>query len=204
MNKHGFMFVETIVTLTILLVLLATLYSSFTNLINKEKIDAEYEKKGDRYALFYIKETVLDKEYIEKYKNKYVRVSSIYGLSRAGSASDPRVKPNIAIIACNDTSEIEVGSDSYDAQCSCKDCETGYTKCIVDQPDAEFKRYVDQLKPLRSHCKEGAEYIIAGEFLNYENRDTSEGWAAGSGSFVYDNFSYAYVYYPNIKAADEE
>ena len=189
MNKRGFIFVETIVTLTVLLVLLTTLYTSFTNLLNQEKINSEFEKKGDRYALFYMKETILDREYIEKYKNKYVKIPSSYGLnsSQTGNTYGYTWDANMAIIACNDDEEITVASDSYDSEVP------------VENVSSEFKRYVNQLKNMRNHCKEGAEYIIAGEFVNYSNRISNTTW-----SNVYDNQSYAYVYYPNIKAADEE
>ena len=192
MNKRGFIFVETIVTLTVLLVLLTTLYTSFTNLLNQEKINSEFEKKGDRYALFYMKETILDREYIEKYKNKYVKIPSSYGLfsGASGGADGYTWDANMAIIACNDDEEITVARDSYASY----DSETP-----VLFVTAEFKRYVIQLKNMRNHCKEGAEYIIAGEFDNYSNRISNATW-----SNVYDNHSYAYVYYPNIKAADEE
>ena len=56
MNKKGFMFVETIVTITVLISLLVTLYAVFVNLLQKEKVRTEYDKYGDVMALFYYKE----------------------------------------------------------------------------------------------------------------------------------------------------
>lgn len=161
------MFVETIVTLSILIVLLVTLYNTFTNLLNKEKIGAEYEKKSDRYALFYIKEALMDSQYIETYKDKYVYLNgSPLGLE--SNSSEDWFDANVAILSCNSNASITVAKNSYST------------------PSREFREYVNQLP--RNNCQPGAKYIIAGEFSNT----------------TYRNYSYAYIFYPNVKAADDE
>lgn len=63
LKKNGFMFIETIVTLTILMTALLLLYSVFVNLLNKEKIVTHYNKKGYIYALHYVKENLLNEGY---------------------------------------------------------------------------------------------------------------------------------------------
>ena len=195
MNKKGFMFVETIVTLSILIVLLVTLYNTFTNLLNKEKIGAEYEKKSDRYALFYIKEALMDSQYIETYKDKYVYLNgSPLGLESAGSGDG--IDANVAILSCNSNASITVAQNSYSyARCTKNNQQV---PCKVITPSREFREYVNQLP--RNNCQSGAKYIIAGEFRNYHNADASYGFS----STTYSNYSYAYIFYPNVKAADDE
>ena len=192
MNKKGFMFVETIVTLSILIVLLVALYNTFTNLLNKEKIGAEYEKKSDRYALFYIKEALMDSEYIETYKDKYVhlpanRLTSSYSIN---SQSDiQNYNANVAIVTCNSNTAISIARDSAsNIPCS-------HALCEVNNVSQEFKEYVNQLP--RGNCKTGAKYIIAGEFMNNHIYDPN-------GEVISSTYSYAYIFYPNVKAADEE
>lgn len=85
MNKKGFMFIETIVTLTILMALLISIYAVFINLLQKEKIVAEYDKLGDKYALFYIKEK--NKGYFDNstnYNKGNLGVSSFTGYDQFG------------------------------------------------------------------------------------------------------------------------
>lgn len=60
MNKKGFMFVETIVTLTVLMTALLLLYNVFVNLLRREKTVTNYNKESYVYALYYIKEDLLN------------------------------------------------------------------------------------------------------------------------------------------------
>lgn len=71
LNKNGFMFIETIVTLTILMTALLLLYNVFVNLLNKEKIVTNYNKKGYIYALHYVKEDLLNEGYDFKLVKTY-------------------------------------------------------------------------------------------------------------------------------------
>lgn len=62
-NKKGFMFVETIITMTVLTTILLLLYTSFTSLLNKERTITSYNKKGHVYALNSVKEYLLSCAY---------------------------------------------------------------------------------------------------------------------------------------------
>lgn len=62
-NNRGFMFVETIVTLTIMITALLLLYNVFSNLLAKENTFTNYDKKSYIYALYHIKESLLDVGY---------------------------------------------------------------------------------------------------------------------------------------------
>ena len=48
-NKKGFAFVERIVALTVL-------YTSFINLLDRQRTNAENDHPGDKYAMYYIKQ----------------------------------------------------------------------------------------------------------------------------------------------------
>ena len=145
MKKNGFMFVETIVTLTILMSLLLALYTVFVNLLQKEKVNAEYDKFGERMSLFYYKESLGDAGIIAKLGTysgvKYYDDS--FGLDIPSKTEN---KPcNVAIFKC---SEGRVDDSNVDPDSSC----LGSSK--------DFDNYKSGFKT----CPEGAQYAIFGEF----------------------------------------
>lgn len=58
MKKTGFMFIETIITLTVLLTALLYLYTTFSNLMIKEQSLANYDNVIYQYRLDYIKKNI--------------------------------------------------------------------------------------------------------------------------------------------------
>lgn len=74
MNKKGFMFVETIVTLTVLMTALLLLYNVFVNLLRREKTVTNYNKESYVYALYYIKEDLLNEDLSNEDEDKYLKL----------------------------------------------------------------------------------------------------------------------------------
>ena len=135
MNKKGFAFIETIVTLTVLLVALTTLYAVFSNLLEQERRKTDYNRASDKFALYYIKESMISgdkkvdsmKEYIgfDKKVNKY------YDLN------------HIAVCNCKDDLKIDKG-------------------CIANASlSVNFKRFINSYNTCASSNNK---VIIFGEF----------------------------------------
>ena len=163
MNKKGFMFVETIVTLTVLMALLITIYTIFVNLLQKEKTTAEYDSYGDKYALFYYKENLGAQNMKDRTDKKFYNY--VYGLD----IPKTRANCNVAIITCGKKTSIG-------------ELETtdGGTKCSTVSDD--FEKYKDYIG---TSCPENAEVVMLAEFYNgdtysyahiyYPNIPTGEG-----------------------------
>ena len=138
MNKKGFMFIETIVTLTVLMALLITFYAVFSNVLQRERVVSEYDKYGDKFALFYYKEKLL-KEGTTIAQGKYF--ASELGLNFETENKNNRC--SIIIMPCNYTGDLSNI--------------TGGINCVVSK---EFKQYRKRVKA----CGESNEFVIMGEF----------------------------------------
>ena len=127
MNKRGFMFIETIVTLTVLMVLLLSLYTVFSNLLQKEKVVAEYDKYGDKYALYYYKEKKL-KEGNQLAEEKYHL--NTFGLSYSGESNS---RCNLVVLKCENptllnslTGDECTISEEFESYINYVKCDTDY------------------------------------------------------------------------------
>ncbi len=179
MNKKGFVFVETIVTLTILMALLITLYGGFVNVLQKERTVAEYDKNGDIYAMFYIKEiwkkakTSSNTRYIED-NDDYADSYLIYDI-----AGHPERHPKlnlfdikyIVVGKCNSGSRTFSFQNKYGSQ-------PAYSPLATTPASYYSKEFIDYIKSI-STCPSSSKYVLYGEFRH------------GDGPYTY-----AHVYYP--------
>lgn len=150
MSKKGFVFVETIVTLTVLIALLIAMYTVFVNLLKKEQVVAEYDKCADYYALFYIKEIWKDNpRYVEG--STYKASSARYNISHPGWHTDIKHfnLNDFVVLKCNNGSVIT----SFDGV---RYNRSDYTS--VCSP--EFLDYVDSI----STCPNDSDFILFAEF----------------------------------------
>ena len=188
MNKKGFAFVETIVTLTVLMALLITLYTVFINLLQKEKTNTEYDNYGDQLSLFYYKEYLGDSKIrrLGKTPNtgegncKGMRFyAKEFGLDLTSNEGKNSGYPcNVVVMPCSEIESnksirkikywVEAYTDSYGF--SLTQCST------VSKDFEEYRRQIDS-------CPKLAEYVILGEFKHKENDQYY--------------YTYAHIYYPN-------
>ena len=184
MNKKGFMFIETIVTLTVLMALLITIYSVFVNLLNKEKTGAEYNKYGDVMSLFYYKEKLGGAEVETRATRKTIsgdKRGSYYYDNQFGldvnKESDPSKRYcNVVIMTCKELSERRdiKGNIIYEANYGgsyASKCDKGVSN--------ELNIYRKQVKSCPDGNKEDR-YVIIAEFKSAEGI-----------------YTYAHLYVPN-------
>ena len=193
MNKKGFVFVETIVTLTVLMSLLVVLYSIFVNLLQKEKTRVEYDKYSDKMALFYYKEYLGDakiKGLSEIYRTSNGKkhygarfYDDNFGLDLTNNdGADTGYPCNVAIMPCsmieNNTKKTRLSDLTYLTTTNAlnpsdKWCSGGASR--------DFESFRDQI----AVCPSFAQYVILGEFKHKEGNKTV--------------YSYAHIYYPNYQ-----
>lgn len=78
MNKKGFIFIETVVTVVVLSTSLLLLYSSYSNTIYKEKDKIYYDDLAYIYRTNYIKKFLIENSNIENIKKNDKNASSFF------------------------------------------------------------------------------------------------------------------------------
>ena len=186
-NKKGFMFIETIVTLTILMTVLLMLYTTFTNLLNKEKTITTYDKKGYIYSLYYAKEYLLDRGFLINLKNNvYINNNPV---------SAPRASLKQYVLNARDDDFLktitfyEEIKKELESRFGIKQLEfievnkSGFNTSDRDDDDkfsSEFEIYEETMVPVDDTKSESVVKIVA-EFYDDE----------------IDEYFYAWIYYPN-------
>ena len=173
MNKKGFVFIETIVTLTVLMAILLVMYTAFINLLDKQKVGAEHNKYSDVMSLFYYKER--EKKYAkirgESYPNKSMQTwAKTLGLDHYGSPTD---KCNLIIMNCKQLHDrINVTTLPIDTMWTCSGASKELEKYAKQVPSC----YDNKGNLVTSDNK----YVIIGEFTSFTGVHT-----------------FAYIYAPN-------
>ena len=201
MNKKGFVFVETIVTLTILMSLMIVMYTVFVNLLQKEKIVSEYNKYGDQMILYYYRRSVGDSTLKQRGNNSgsgpintectptsTKRCGSYYYNATVDtvplidtSVSNADGYCNIIIMNCQELAMRRAIFDSNDIKTVAGSPVQNNRLWGCNKMSKEFQTYQMQVES----CPPKAQYVIMGEFRTKEV----------SGEF----YSYAHIFIPNRK-----
>ena len=186
MSKKGFMFVETIATMTVLMSLLIILYTIFINLLQKQKTNAEYESYGDKMYLFYIKEEMIKNGNYFNDSGEYLKNEAVLNISSEENSDlyhcyneDDSRKRNYCL------KSLVVGTcDGNLINYVYKNIE-GVT-VPIDAPsennveDSDFLKYINTI---HTCDKESEKIILFGRFMYY---DTSQ-----------KHYFYAHIGFPN-------
>ncbi|MBQ4583336.1 MAG: hypothetical protein IJA94_00320 [Bacilli bacterium] len=210
-KKNGFMFVETIVTLTVLITVLLLLYNVFVNLLGNEKRVTDYEKKGYRYALFYIKEWLIandvdlsaDKVFIDTNRNdnNFKVLASYINKQSDGEA---RSFTDWVLNSDNTESKFNVMANTYNLKTlvilRCKAADGGKidNEKLKNEMEAqaalltnEFMEYILSLGACENYNDKYQTYRIIGEFQDSNTANDDLGIIATDYQ--------AFIYYPNLK-----
>lgn len=190
-SKKGFMFIETIVSLTILMTALLLLYSVFVNLLNKEKTTT-YNKKSYIYALFYMKEQLLELGF-----DFYLPGSgdASYGLELTTDAISETYRNNV-LAGTKENEKLKgilTNSNILNTIKKFKEI-YGLERLIVlpidrivlptfSEDSADFETYLKTLTLNEYHSLKYTVVKIVGEF-----KDPNTG-----------KYNYAYILYPNVE-----
>ena len=174
-NKKGFMFIETIVTLTVLTTVLLLLYTTFTNLLNKERIVTAYNKKSYIYALHYIKEYMLNEGYDFElpYRSRTLFINEVVLDTELGTGQGREILENLNAL---------------------------YNLKNLVITDCAFSEYSSS----QELSKEFLDFIKSTDRLdsNKVGNNITNNVVKIYGEFydeIEDKYHYAYIYYPNIE-----
>ena len=191
-KKKGFMFIETIVTLTFLATVLLMLYSTFTNLLGNEKRVTDYEKKGYRYSLFYIKEWMIDNnidlsaDRIFNDENDNFKILASY---IEKESVGPKDYNDAKINSEPKKSKFKSLANTYNLKtlvilrCKNVDNENLFLDWEESLLTNEFMQYIKSLGTCKEYNQKYKTYRIIGEFYDEENKQDYQ----------------AFIYYPNLE-----
>ncbi len=201
MNKKGFIFVETIVTLTVLMALMIAMYTVFVNLLHRERTVAEYDKYGDQMILYYYRRSVGDTILKQRGNNSGAgpvnTACTPTSTRRCGSYYYNATVDTVPLI---DTSVANAGGYCNIIVMNCAELakrralfNSNDIKTVSGSPvqnnrlygctkmSKEFQTYQTQVE----QCPEKAQYVIMGEFRTKEGNK--------------ELYSYAHLFIPNRK-----
>ena len=161
-NKMGFVLIETIVTITVLAASLLYVYSSFNNILIKEKTRIHYDDVAYLYRTYYIK------EFFKNYEIDYVlnllneeNPIIIIGCDYEGMfGEDATAKSQCDdLIQGLNVSKIAVALNNFDYV---KDCDNTSNKCLyLNNFSVEQRSYLQSLGKIDVN----EEYVMIVEFL---------------------------------------